>query len=76
MNKEYHFDSDISALAISDKNEFACVTLWDAPNYSLYVMHLPSLIVIAKRAIACYVDEDNFLEFNKNKDIKEDKFFE
>jgi len=66
----YQFKSDISALSLSDGSDFACVALWDAPLYSLVMLHAPTMTLVARRSAACYLDEEKIIEFLNDKEIK------
>lgn len=67
------FTSDISAIALSENNDFAVIALWDAPLYSLIVLNITTMKAIAKTSAAWLLDAYPFSKFVQNMKIKQDK---
>jgi hypothetical protein len=54
--KKFEFGHEISSLTLSDTQRVAYVSLWDAPFYSICVLDLDSMSILAKHATSSFVE--------------------
>jgi hypothetical protein len=67
--KNFEFEADISSVALSENKSVAYVSLWDAPDYSICVLDLDSMTVLAKHATSSFVERYAFKGFQKNLEV-------
>ncbi|CDW78610.1 dna damage-binding protein 1 [Stylonychia lemnae] len=65
-NSLKQFDYYISAVALSEQASIGYVAFWDAPYYSINVIDLQKMQVLARRASIGYVDARLSRDFHKN----------
>ncbi len=56
----------ISSLVISEKNKFAYVSLWDAPDYSVIVLNLPTMETLASYQSTLSTEPTAYKRFHLN----------
>ncbi len=65
------FETQISAIAISEREKIAYVTLWNAPDYSILVIDLKTMSTLVKYSSSLESDSISSKKFSHNQQLSQ-----
>lgn len=65
------FETQISAIAISEREKIAYVTLWNAPDYSILVIDLKTMSTLVKYSSSLESDSISSKSFSHNQQLSQ-----
>lgn len=59
---QLNMSHDVSGVALTSDGAFACVSLYDAPLYSLYILKVgePALKIVEQRSLLSIMEYESF----------------